>query len=54
MGEYDKYFNKDLHKDLNKDSHIKHVIAVTSGKGGVGKSLIPVRVLAGIIPLSHP
>ena len=19
MGEYDKYFNKDLHKDLNKD-----------------------------------
>ena len=40
MGEYDKYFNKDLHKDLNKDSHIKHVIAVTSGKGGVGKSLM--------------
>ena len=37
MGEYDKYFNKDLHKDLNKNSHIKHVIAVTSGKGGVGK-----------------
>ena len=28
---------KDLHKDLNKNSHIKHVIAVTSGKGGVGK-----------------
>ena len=40
MGEYDKYFNKDLHKDLNKNSHIKHVIAVTSGKGGVGKSLM--------------
>ena len=40
MGEYDKYFNKDLHKDLNKNSHIKHVIAVTSGKGGVGKSFV--------------
>ena len=25
---------------MNKDSHIKHVIAVTSGKGGVGKSLM--------------
>ena len=36
MGEYDKFFNKDLHKDLNTNSHIKHVIAVTSGKGGVG------------------
>jgi len=28
MGEYDKYFNKDLHKDLNKNSHIKQLQVV--------------------------
>ncbi|MEG1971654.1 MAG: Mrp/NBP35 family ATP-binding protein [Oscillospiraceae bacterium] len=26
--------------DLNEKSHVKHVIAVVSGKGGVGKSLV--------------
>lgn len=30
----------DLHAKLNEQSHVKKVIAVVSGKGGVGKSLI--------------
>lgn len=31
---------KDLHEDPNELSDIRHVIAVVSGKGGVGKSLV--------------
>ena len=30
----------DFHKDLHEGSSVKKVIAVVSGKGGVGKSLI--------------
>ena len=30
----------DLKAKLNADSHVKHVIGVVSGKGGVGKSLV--------------
>jgi Mrp family chromosome partitioning ATPase/predicted Fe-Mo cluster-binding NifX family protein len=32
--------NNDFTAELNKDSHIKKVIGVVSGKGGVGKSLV--------------
>ncbi len=31
---------QDLHAPLNDLSHVKHVIGVVSGKGGVGKSLV--------------
>lgn len=30
----------DLHEAPNKASHIKHVVGIVSGKGGVGKSLV--------------
>ena len=30
----------DFHEDLNPYSHIKHVIGIVSGKGGVGKSFV--------------
>lgn len=33
-------FRAQFKKDLNKNSHVKKVIGVVSGKGGVGKSLI--------------
>ena len=33
---------------LNAESHVKHVVAVTSGKGGVGKSFVTASSLANI------
>jgi len=33
-------FSVDNHLALSEGSHIKHVIAVVSGKGGVGKSTV--------------
>lgn len=32
--------NADLHAELNANSTVKHAIAVVSGKGGVGKSMV--------------
>ncbi len=31
---------RDFHENTNEYSHVKHVIGVVSGKGGVGKSLV--------------
>ncbi len=36
----EKCEKKDLHVDINKDSKVKKVYAVVSGKGGVGKSFV--------------
>ena len=30
----------DFHEPINKNSSVKHVIGVVSGKGGVGKSMV--------------
>jgi len=32
--------SRDFHEETNELSHVKHVIGVVSGKGGVGKSLV--------------
>lgn len=39
---------QDFHEPCHELSHIKHVIAVMSGKGGVGKSLVTASLAAGL------
>jgi len=39
---------KDLIAPLNKDSSIRHVYAVMSGKGGVGKSSVTSQLAAAM------
>ena len=34
----------DMKEPANQYSHIKHVIGIVSGKGGVGKSLCNIRI----------
>lgn len=41
---------KDLHEAPHELSDIRHVIAVVSGKGGVGKSLVNWAVVCGDVP----
>ena len=38
----------DLHAPCNAHSHVKHVIGVVSGKGGVGKSLVTASLAAAM------
>ena len=44
---------KDLIAPLNKDSAIKHVYAIMSGKGGVGKSSTTASLAAAMAKRGH-
>ena len=49
----EKCEKRDFHVNLHKDSKVKKVIGIVSGKGGVGKSLVTSLLAAKINNLSE-